>query len=145
VGALVAVGPFMVGGTGFDVHTLVAASLAVIVGYMWITTALAMRIFGLTTEIGPPSPRLQRLFGVFTLERGLFAGALTTGAGVLLIAWLVAYWARQGFGPLNVQTTIRPMIIGSTLVAVGVQTVLMSLVYSMLGMRHAPPSGRGRA
>lgn len=141
IGSLVAFGPLVIGRTHFDVHTLIAASLALIVGYMWITTALAMRIFGLTTEIGPPSPRLQRLFRVFTLERGLFAGALAAAAGLALIGWLVVYWAGRGFGRLDVEFTIRPMIIGSTLVAVGVQTVLMSLVYSMLGMRHQSRRG----
>jgi glycosyltransferase involved in cell wall biosynthesis len=143
IGSLVASGPLVIGRTGFDVHTLIAASLALIVGYMWITTALAMRFFGLTTEIGPPSERLQRLFRIFTLERGLLAGGLAVALGVGLILWLVAHWARRNFGELDVRVTIRPMIVGSTLIALGVQTVLMSLVYSMLGLRHESRRGRG--
>ena len=136
VGALTAFGTFTVAGIAFDVHTLVAASLALTVGYQWVTIAIAMRIFGLTSEIGVPSTRVMRLFKIFTLERGLIAGGLASVLGVALIAWLTLSWARTDFGPLDLRTTIRPMIVGATLTALGVQTMLMSLVYSMFGMRQ---------
>lgn len=141
-GALTATRTFMVGSIGFDVHTLVAASLALTVGYQWVTTAIAMRIFGLTSEIGVPSGRVMRLFKIFTLERGLIAGGLACVAGLALILWLTAGWARADFGPLDLRQTIRPMIIGATLIALGVQTMLMSLVYSMFGMRQDGTIGK---
>lgn len=133
--ALTAPGPVRLLGVTLDVNTLLAACLFVLVGYLWVTTAVAMRIFGLVGEIGPPSERLQRLFRVFTLERGLFAGAAAALAGTALIAWMALEWALGGFGDTDLARTLRPMIVGSTLVALGVQTVLMSFVYSMLGIR----------
>jgi len=98
---------------------------------------VAMRIYGLTAEIGPPSARVQRLFTVFTLERGLVAGAAAIVGGLGVIAYLFFDWASSAFGPMPLQQTLRPMIVGATAVAVGVQTVLMSLVYSMLGLRQS--------
>lgn len=135
--AMVALKPLLVGGVAFDVNTLIAAGFAVLLGYMWITTAIAMRIHGVTTEIGPPSHRLQSLFRVFTLERGLIAGGVLTLAGLAFIASLIAAWARVDFGPMDASRAVRPMIIGAILVALGAQTVLMSFVYSMLGIRRS--------
>jgi len=129
-------GPRRVGSVTFDVHTLVAGSLLVIVGYQAVTTAIAARIFALEEEIGPPDPRLLGSFRVFTLERGLVAGALLVLAGGLLIGRLVAAWAAVDFGPLEVERTLRPMVLGSTLVALGMQTLGMSFVYSMLGIKR---------
>lgn len=143
LGAVVALGPVRVASVTFDVHTLIAASLMVIVGYQALTIGLAARIYAMEEEIGPPSPALQRGFNVFNLERGLIAGALLALAGVGLIAWLTWRWAASGFGPLDVTRTLRPLVVGATLVAVGTQTVLMSFFYSMMGVRRKGGGGGG--
>src|SRR5262249_42666559 len=91
---LVGFAPLRLRGVTLDLHTLVAATLMMLVGYQWVTVAIAMRLFALTSEIGPPSPSQLRLFQAFTLERGLLAGATLTLAGLALIAWMVAEWAR---------------------------------------------------
>ena len=101
---------------------------------MWVTTAIAMRIFSLTTELGAPSPSVNRLFKYFTLERGLIAGALSALAGVGVILWLIYQWGSAGFSELHVEDTLRPMIVGATLIALGMQTFLMSFIYSMMGI-----------
>ncbi len=43
---------------------------------------------------------------------------------------------RADMGQLHTETTLRPMIIGSTLLALGVETVLMSFVLSMMGIER---------
>ena len=128
--------PLVLGGVTLDVHTLLLASLMVIVGYQAMTTAVAARIFVVAEEIGPPAPWLQSAFGIFTLERGILAGALLLAGGGALIANVAFGWARQGFPGLDVAQTLRPVAIGATLVAVGGQTVMMSFLYSMLGIKR---------
>jgi len=56
-------------------------------------------------------------------------------AGVALIGYVVLIWSAHGFGPLDVNRTLRPVLIGGVLIALGMQTLLMSLFYSMLGLR----------
>jgi len=129
-------GPLRVGHAVLDVHTMLVGSLLVILGYQAITVAFAARIYVVEEEIGPPAPWLERSFRFFTLERGLLGGALVAAAGVFLIGRLALQWAASGFGPLESSVTLRPMVFGSTLVAIGIQTVLMSFVYSMFGIQR---------
>ncbi len=132
LGGLVATGPLVLGGVRLDIHTLIAAALMVIVGYQAMFAGAAMRLFALQAQIGPPSGFLQRSARYFSLERGVIAGALVTLAGVACIAVPTLIWVRHGFGDLNPEQTLRPMIVGSVLIALGVETVLMSFVLSML-------------
>jgi len=122
------------GQTVLDVHTMLLSSMLVIVGYQAVTIGFAARIFALQQEIGPPSGALRWGFQVLNLERGLIAGAVAVVAGLALIGYVVLLWSSHGFGPLDVGQTLRPVLIGAVLVALGVQTVLMSLFYSMLGL-----------
>lgn len=131
-----AFGPVAIGRVTFDVHTMVAGAMLAIVGYQCITVAAAMRIFTLIEQLGPPSPSVERMFNVFNLERGVVFGVLLSLVGIAFIGAMFWRWAALDFGALNVETTLRPVILGGLLVALGMQTILMSFVYSMMGIKH---------
>ena len=128
-------GPITVAGLTLDYHTLILGAMLVVVGYQALTTAIAARIYALTEEIGPPAPHFQRLFRLFTLERGLVAGLALAAGGALTIAALTWIALTRGFAPESTSQTLRAMVLGSTCVTLGAQTVLMSFFYSMLGVR----------
>ena len=135
--AVVATGPVKISGVQLDLHTLVAASLMLVLGYQFAVTAAAMRRYTMAEEVGPVPELLEKAYGIFTLERGVVAGVLGVLAGVLLVGVPTVQWARSGFvGELHNQVTLRYMIIGSTLVALGAQTVLMSFVMSMFSIKY---------
>jgi hypothetical protein len=134
--ALLFGGPVRIGGAAFDIHSLLVASLLVVVGYQAMTTAVAARLFAVEEELGPPAPWARRAFEVFTLERGILAGFVLTVLGLLPIGALAWRWVQQGFPDLEPAVTLRPVIVGVTLVALGFQTLLMSFVYSMLGIKR---------
>ncbi|MBL8764047.1 MAG: glycosyltransferase family 2 protein [Phycisphaerae bacterium] len=138
--ALVGFGPFHVAlprfSVNLDIHTMIVGSLLTLVGYQALTVAVAARIFAVEQEIGPPSPTLARAFRLFTLERGLIFGTLVLLAGAWPIVRVSWRWAAAGYGPLDTAATLRPLIAGATLVALGAQTVLMSTFYSMLGVKR---------
>jgi hypothetical protein len=133
----VAFGPVTVGGVRLDLHTLVAASLMVLTGYQAAVTGAAMRLFTMEAELGPTSGFLRGLHALFTLERGCVAGGAAALAGLVMIGIPTVQWARAGFqGALDSEVTLRLMIIGATLAALGVQTVLMSFVMSMFSIKY---------
>ncbi|MCH8852982.1 MAG: glycosyltransferase family 2 protein [Planctomycetes bacterium] len=137
--AVLGFGPFRLGSVIFDQHTLIAGAMFVIVGYQAVTVGVAARIFAVQQEIGPPSKPLQWGFKILNLERGLVAGALVLVAGLVLVVGMTVYWASKEFGLLDLESTIRPMLVGATLIALGSQTILMSFFCSMLSIPVRKP------
>ena len=132
-------GPLQIGTATLDIHSMQLASLLVIVGYQAVTTAIAARIFVVAEEIGPSAPWMQKAFEIFTLERGLLAGLVISLIGIFFIGSAAQDWVQSGFGPLIPTVTMRPVAVGATFIALGVQTLLMSFLYSMLGIRRRGP------
>jgi len=125
------------GSVTFDVHTLVYAALAMLVGYQAVVFALFTKTFAITEGLLPPDPRLDRLYHHITLETGLVVGSLVTLAGLAGSFYAVALWQARSFGPLD-QTalTLRVVIVSGTAIAVGLETVLASFFLSVLGLRR---------
>jgi hypothetical protein len=135
IGIPLTMGFLNLGAVTLGPHTLAAAGFMVMVGYMAVTVGLAARIYTMHEELGPPSSEtLNRWFQRITLERGLIAGAVMVVAGLVLIGWVLVRWWRLSFGPMPLEDTIRPLLVGGFLVAIGFQTILMSFFYSMLGL-----------
>ncbi len=129
-------GSIRIGSATLDVHTMVVAAMLVIVGYQAMTIAMAMRIFALTEDLGLPAPGLQKAFRWLTLERGIIAGLILAVVGLGFIGSEALSWAGDSFPALDPTSSLRPVIVGATLAVVGVQTVLMSFAYSMLGIER---------
>jgi glycosyltransferase involved in cell wall biosynthesis len=130
-------GTLEVFGTGFDVHTMVYASAMTVVGYQAILFAVSARIYAMTEGFLPAQPGLQRLMGKLTLETGLLAGAALILGGVLLTIVALVIWGGRGFNELDYRDTLRIVIPSSTMLMLGVQTVLGSFFFSILGIRHS--------
>jgi glycosyltransferase involved in cell wall biosynthesis len=135
---LVYPGTLWIGKLGLDVHTLVLACMMLVSGFTALSIGAAARIYATQLDIGPPGPVAGRLASFFTLERGAAAGLALLIAGLAMIAILGYRAVTVHLPESELKATLRPMILGATLVALGVQTVLMSFFYSMLSVRAAP-------
>jgi glycosyltransferase involved in cell wall biosynthesis len=123
-------------GIRFDAHTLLFASLAVLLGYQSILFAIFAKTFAVNEGLMPENEAMKRFFDVMYLERGLIAGAVSFLAGVgLLVAAVVQWWSVR-FGDLDYSHTMRWVIPGVTLTALGFQTILSSFFVSILGMKR---------
>lgn len=123
-------------GIRFDAHTLLFGSLFIILGYQSALFWFITKIFAINERLLPPDPRLSRLLTVVNMERGLLIGLLALLGGVVLLGGAVWFWRQQGFGPLDYSRTMRCVVPGVTLVALGFQTVLFGSFASILGMRR---------
>jgi len=124
------------GGAKLDVHTLLVASLALLVGQQAILFGVFAKIFSIHERLMPADSRMDRFFAVFTLEKGLMLGALAVIGGLTLLLRAVGIWSAHDFGPLDYPQTMRLVIPAVTLAALGVQTVLGSFMISIMGMRR---------
>lgn len=135
-GYAVALPGLAIGGIRFDAHTLLFASLFMLCGYQASLFAIFARTIAYTEGFLPPNQNLLRFYKVMNLERGLvIAGlAMLVGLGLLLAA--INQWRLADFGRLDYARTMRLVIPGATLLALGFQTVLSSFLISMLGMKR---------
>jgi glycosyltransferase involved in cell wall biosynthesis len=136
------VGPIVISGVNFDLNTLEIASLLIQFGYQMILLAGFVRIFAYTRGFLPPNHILSRAFSFFTLEKGLLSGLAILLAGFGLISLTLLDWATAGFGNLDPLANTRPVIAGRTLVSLGLQTLIFSLVFSYLGIDEKPSKRR---
>ena len=136
LGYLVAMPGLRIGHTTFDAHTLLFASLAILCGYQCILFAIFAKTFATTEGFLPPNRHLERFFEVVNLEKGLIVAALAMLVGSIFLLAAVRQWWLTGFGHLDYARTMRLVVPGATLVALGFQTVFSSFLVSMLGMRR---------
>jgi hypothetical protein len=70
------------------------------------------------------------------LEKGLIVSLVALGSGLVLLLAAIHQWRMAGFGRLEYAHTMRLVIPGATLTALGFQTMLASFFISILGVRR---------
>ena len=123
-------------GVHFDAHTLLFASLSIICGYQAISFAVFAKTFAVGEGLIPLSDFMGRVFRGVSLERGVAVGAVAMVIGVGLLLRALAQWQARNFGDLDYSVTMRWVVPGVTLTALGFQTILSSFFLSLLGMRR---------
>lgn len=118
-------------GAALDVHTLLVASLAGLMGWQCILLAALARIFAAREGMMPAHPRLEKL----TVEHGLIVGLMLLALGILMIGYVLLQWWRMAFGPLDYPSTMRWVVPGVTMAAVGFQTMMAALMAGVLRMQ----------
>ncbi len=136
-------GPQQVGSVTFDLHTMLLASLGVIIGYQTLWMWAFAKIHGWTSGLLPEDTFSLGVFKVINLERGLLFGLGLLIAGLGFTFWLLGDWIGQNMGPLVMQSTMRYALWGFVSIVLGVQTIFGSFFLSMLGM--SPKAQEARA
>lgn len=123
-------------GATFDAHTLLFASLALLMGYQALLFGVFAKTLAVNQGFLPENPAYLRFYKVMNLERGLLLGVAAFAVGVVLLLSAVAQWWANGFGHLEYARTMRLVVPGVTAAALGFQTILSSFLVSLLGLKH---------
>jgi glycosyltransferase involved in cell wall biosynthesis len=134
VGSLLLRGPIEIGGVSFGVHTLLVASLCVIMGTQSIAFAIIGRRFASRYGFIPRSDVYDRLLESLTLERILLVAVLLMLGGLAAMGWGVLEWARREFGPLTSTNTLRAVILAMTALVTGFQLMMSAFMSSMINI-----------
>ena len=121
-------------GVTFDAHTLLFASLSMICGYQAALFGLLSKVFAVGEGLLPPDARIKRLTRQLTLERALVLATVVMVLGVLLLLLAVLEWRSRDFGRLDYADTMRLVIPGVTLTALGFQSILSAFFISVLAL-----------
>jgi glycosyltransferase involved in cell wall biosynthesis len=133
-GALLVAGPLTVGSVTFDVHTLLYAGAAVVIGFQSIVFAIFTKSFGINEGLLPDDPRMRRLFDHIHLETGIVVGALLVLVGLAVSITALSSWGATAFGELDPKQMLRLVVPAIVALTLGFQIVLASFFLSVLGM-----------
>ncbi|MBI5826976.1 MAG: glycosyltransferase family 2 protein [Deltaproteobacteria bacterium] len=128
--------PRTVAGVTFDIHTMLYASMSIILGLQVVAFALFAKVFAIGNGLLPEDGRIDAALRLFSLENGLILGAvlcLLGGAGTVMA---VLEWSSASFGPLSPRSMMRITIPSLTLFVAGVQIMFSSFFLSILGLKH---------
>ena len=119
-------------GRQWDLHTMVAAALLMIVGTQVLALGLCAHAYG-TYFMGEKDPWFDRMRARFKLEHGLLLGGIVVCAGLVVGAVILGIWVDRGFGALSEE---RLAVLAATLVIVGIQIFFSSFLLSIIGLRR---------
>ena len=125
-------GPVRIGDAGLDIHSMLYACAAALLGLQLCLFALFARVSAQASGLLPRSAVLAQLLALFTLERGLLAGLAIAAAGFTWSAVAFWQWRETGFGALDPRVVMRDTIPASGLMVGGMQVMLASFLVSLL-------------
>jgi hypothetical protein len=117
-------------GRSWDLHAMIAGSMAAIIGSQIITLGLSAKAYGVY-HLNEEDALHDRFDGRVRLEHGLLAGGLVALIGVVMTLWIVLSWIGSDFGSLSEQSLL---VFAMTLVVLGMQTIFTSFFMSIVGM-----------
>jgi hypothetical protein len=123
-----------IGGVSFNVHTLLYASAAILIGFQAIAFAVFAKAFAINEGLLPEDPRFTKLTTTVTLEWGLAVGFAFLAAGFAGTFWAFSDWVAVSYGELDPSQALRIVIPATLALALGCQIVLTSFFLSVLGM-----------
>ncbi len=133
--AALVVGPVTIGQVNFDVHTLLFTSGILLIGFQFVLFYGLTKVFTVENDLLPKSSKYDRFFKFINLEKGLIAGILLVIFGIILSVTAYSDWQQLSFGNINSTEIFRIVIPAVTLMLLGVQVILFSLFFSILGLK----------
>lgn len=125
-------GELRIGAIRLDIHTFVAACMAVLIGTQSVTIAVVARRYATLRGLLPPPARYSRLVQAFTPERLLAAGALLAAVALVGLLWSTWQWLAVDFGPLSDRRILRVLMLSFTGLAASVQLFLVAFLASLM-------------
>jgi glycosyltransferase involved in cell wall biosynthesis len=119
-------------GRAWDIHTMIAGALLLIVGSQVLALGLAARAYGVYF-MGERDRLFDYLRARVRLEHGLLAGSALIVLGLLFGGVIVYRWADRGFGALS---EARLAVLAASVMIVGIQIFFSSFLLSILGLRR---------
>lgn len=132
LGAVLLQGPLPLGRVTLDVHTLLFAAVAVLIGFQAVSFAALSKFFAIRAGLRRPETGFDDWFRHVTLESGLILGGVLVLAGLALSIGAVGIWGGRDFGQLQPGQTLRWVIPGALCLVLGCQMILTSCFLGVL-------------
>lgn len=111
-------------------YWVVLAAAMISCGHLSTILALAGKLHGLRAGYRVARSWEVRLGERLSLETMLIGGLAAGAIGVAVLAAVFLQWAGRGFGAIY---SILPAVVGTTLISIGIQTILGGFLMAMIG------------
>ncbi len=128
-------GPRQVGSVVLNVHTMIYAAMAVLIGFHSVSFAVFTKVFATQEGLRPEDPKFNRLLRYITLEVGVGVGVILILLGLIGTVAAVRVWSDVSYGPLDPSHEMRLVIPSGLALTMGIEVVLVSFFLSILGLR----------
>jgi hypothetical protein len=131
----IARGPIVISGIGFDIHTMLYAGSAVILGVQLVLFSVLARAIGVLKNVLPVRPTFSRFLRAFTLERGILVGSLLGAGGLGLAVYSITTWAHAHLSALEPTVVMRVAIPSVTLMLTGAEVIFSSFLLKFIDVQ----------
>ena len=136
LGAWILPGPRTIGRVTLDVHTLLYAVLAILLGFQGVVFSAFTKIFAISEGLLPEDPQFTKIFRFLSLEVGLVIGGVLVLCGLAGSVYALSDWSSRSFGSLDPVRTLRVVAPAILALALGGESILASFFLSVLGLRR---------
>ena len=136
-------GPVVIKGVGFDIHTMLYAAGATILGLQLVLFSLVARAIGCVKRLLPMTASFRRFLRLFSLERGIALGGIIWLLGFAIAIYSIRVWIAASLSALDPAVVMRIAIPSVTLMLAGAEIALGSFVLSFIDVRPEESAPEG--
>jgi glycosyltransferase involved in cell wall biosynthesis len=115
-----------------DLNTFVAACFMVVTGVQLVTFGVLSRYYAEITGILPSNTRSDWIMRHISTDRLAIDAGILLLAGALFFGYAIMSWASLGFGPLPDPGIPRIVVLGLTLIVIGLQVFFSAFLLGVL-------------
>lgn len=127
--------PLKISDVVFDVHTLLFCNAFFLIGFQFVVFYGFTKVVTVTQKLLPKSKKYDAFFKIINLEKGLLIGTFFVIAGLGLSFYGLQIWSNQNYGAMDLRHTLRIIIPAVTIIVIGIQIILFSFFFSILGLK----------
>jgi hypothetical protein len=127
-----------------DMYTLTTGCAMIVIGFQSVLFALFAQVYATMEGLLPEDARISRLFGAWSLERGLRAGGLLAAAAVAGLAAQMARFYGAPFSRVGHDSSLWVGLLSAAALILSFQVILGTFFLSILRIRWARRAGTGR-
>lgn len=134
ISAKIVINPIIVNNVRFDVNTLVYSAVATIAGFQLILFYVLTKKYATLTKFIPIT-KIDKYLIKFTMNRGIFIGAILFLIGLIGSIVAICIWSNAGFGNLESSKMLRLTIPMLILFVCGIQLMFSSFFLGILEIK----------
>lgn len=116
----------------WDIHTMLYASGAIMIGFQTVIFAVFTKTFAVHERLLPTTPQIEKILKNLTLEKGLITGGIMVLLGLGGFIYSLIIWNDRIFFEAGITITMRLVIASVTLLVLGFQLIFSSFFFHML-------------